>query len=599
MNFRRSLALLFAIILACSLLTACQTAPIEPLDTTVSPATGQPETTPADEITADGTEAPLPSDTSAPETEPVTIPDTEPATAPAYADTTPVTTGDEVPPPVTEPEHGTEQVTEAEPPQTDPTPETEPDPVPETDPETAAATEPAASAEPETDAETAPETKPETEPETLSEPETEPETSPLTEASLDGIPLQDFRIVYKDDPFDFAKMAAGELHDAIFALTGVDLPIVTAREKASGHEILIGDTNRDQSKPLWRKNLQPLEYVYAASSGNIVINSEIYLLPKAVSAFVAALEAAEGRMTLPTEPVSAVFEFLPAKSAILIIGDGCGENHSAYALENGLSVYLPRLLPHQGHATTRSADSPITDSAAAGTALATGYKTDNYFIGVRSDGTEVKSLTELAIELGKDALVLTNDPVTGATPSTFTAHTASRYDEIDVLADQAALGVLMLEGLGREPSLAESDAFFLGALAAIDASANQNGFFMMYEESYNDQGSHSNDFSMVSAAVQRLNSVTYHAVKYVLEHPDTLLIITADHETGGIVSGDNGWEFTSNAHTAADVPVHALGYGTEVFSGAICDNTDISKFIAYTLGATEWGDPAIPYAFGN
>ncbi len=422
-----------------------------------------------------------------------------------------------------------------------------------------------------------------------------PEPEPI--CTVNGTPIENYRIVYQPDGMDFTKLAALDLRTAIKNLTGFELEVVTHDEAETEYEILIGDTNRTQSINLYREFLAPMEYAYTADGSKIVINSEIYLLSKAVGTFAEALGTTPAPVTVPETAVSAVFEFLPAKSAILLIGDGCGENHSAYALENGLPVYLPRLLPNQGYATTKSANSAITDSAAAGTALATGYKTDNSVIGQLPSGKILKNLSELAIHLGKDALVLSNDPITGATPAAFSAHADDRSNEEKIAADQANFRGLMIAGSNLMGSVEESNAFFYSAIEAINTSNNENGFFMMYEESYTDYGGHSNDFSIIYPAVERFNQVTYLALEYVLEHPDTVLIITADHETGGVNKSPQGWGFSSTSHTAANVPVHAIGYGTEVFNGKVCDNTDISKFIAYTLGATEWGDSRIPYAF--
>ncbi len=427
---------------------------------------------------------------------------------------------------------------------------------------------------------------------------------PASAITLNGTPIQNYRIVYKDDAFDFAKEAAETMQAEIYRLTGRTLAIVTDAEEAVDCEILIGDTNRSESINIYTEFLAPTEYAYVADGNKLVINSRIYFLNTAVQTVLALMqpagEFAPVELSISTtDIVSATFAFEEPKNAILLIGDGCGENHASYALENGLETYLPRLFPAQGYATTKSANSPITDSAASGTALATGYKTDNYMIGTSPTGVILKNLSELAQKMGKDVVVMSNDPITGATPAAFSAHTDGRYDTAGIEADQAAAGYLKLEGLGTIPSLEDSDAFFLSAFEAIEASANENGFFMMYEESYNDFGGHSNDFSIIYPAMERFNSVAYHALRYVLSHPDTILIITADHETGGVNKSPSGWGFSSTAHTAANVPVHAIGYGTEVFDTVICDNTDISKFIAYSLGADSWGDSKIPYKFEN
>jgi alkaline phosphatase len=114
----------------------------------------------------------------------------------------------------------------------------------------------------------------------------------------------------------------------------------------------------------------------------------------------------------------------------------------------------------------------------------------------------------------------------------------------------------------------------------------------MIEEAYTDKGAHNNEFTTVFNAVKRINNVAYYAIAFAAVHPDTVLLITADHETGGITLGSNGkYGFTVTSHTNSDVPVYGMGPGVDEFlSKDKVDNTDISKFIAKIYTSDKWGE---------
>ena len=130
------------------------------------------------------------------------------------------------------------------------------------------------------------------------------------------------------------------------------------------------------------------------------------------------------------------------------------------------------------------------------------------------------------------------------------------------------------------------------ALSAI--SDNNGAFFAMIEEAYVDQGGHNNDFDTMYTGISRMDEVSTYLISFVIMHPDTVLIITADHETGGLQKNeDGGYSYTrsgSDAHTNVNVPVFAIGPGVEaLFGEEPMDNTDIAKFIAGIFGATTFG----------
>ena len=325
-------------------------------------------------------------------------------------------------------------------------------------------------------------------------------------------------------------------------------------------------------------------------------------------------------------------QFETPKNVILLIGDGMGPNDitlcAQYGTENfDFGLVLDRLA-HHGLCTTRSASHKVTDSAASGTALATGVKTTNGYVGMLRDGTVLKNLSEIAREQGKKVGIVTDDEITGATPSAFLVHNKSRknYDAIYTAALEFAPDVY----IGKEDAtryqqatekgfiaasrfqqlgdiLADSDAqgkpfvaFNSGyaaqvsnelaqcTQAALQLLDNENGFFLMVESAGTDKFGHSNSIDGKLSAVTVLDRTLAAILLFMEQHPDTLLVVTSDHETGGVQLPKKGQAisnklFTSDDHTATPVRVFALGQGSEYFSDKTVDNTDIAKFLIAAL----------------
>ena len=330
-------------------------------------------------------------------------------------------------------------------------------------------------------------------------------------------------------------------------------------------------------------------------------------------------------------------QYVKPKNIIFMVGDGMGLNDiticnkfSDFKFEFGLVLDQ---LKNRGFAITKSASSDVTDSAASATALATGTKTDNGIIGKDCYGKDLLNISEIARSVGKKIGIVTSDSVTGATPSGFSVHNISRKntDELarsfmkmkpDVLIGNgysdfctAVLGNEETKPLFSTVNLAlEFDSFefsltksskkdwpFFGftgfslksgdyRLAQVTEMAlkalenDEKGFFLMVENAGTDKAGHSNDLQGKVDNVAVFDKAVAVAVKYCIEHPDTLLIITSDHETGGVTlpEGDDytleDVKFTTDEHTGVNVGVFAIGYGTEYFNGQTVDNTDIAKF---------------------
>tara|TARA_Y100000588_G_C14252152_1_gene923926 strand:- start:404 stop:1537 length:1134 start_codon:yes stop_codon:yes gene_type:complete len=318
------------------------------------------------------------------------------------------------------------------------------------------------------------------------------------------------------------------------------------------------------------------------------------------------------------------------KSIIFIIADGTGIGQytlSYYA--NG--PFAPARFEHVGLVATHPNDGKcsstckrVTDSAASGTALSAGLKTYNGAIGVNQDTIAVKTMLELAEEKHMATGLVATSTITHATPASFAAHVdyrkkereiAIQYanQEIDIILgggkkfwpdslileyekrgaqfidnintplenDKRVLGLFANKALGkayegRTPTTTEMAKLAIGKL-----EKNPNGFFVMIEESQVDWGGHSNNADYIKGEMASLNDLINYALDYQNTHPDVLVVLTADHECGGVSVHDGrdsslDIRFTSDYHSANFVPIWATGPGAEVFD-AFIDNTEIGK----------------------
>ena len=122
--------------------------------------------------------------------------------------------------------------------------------------------------------------------------------------------------------------------------------------------------------------------------------------------------------------------------------------------------------------------------------------------------------------------------------------------------------------------------------------ADSDGFFLMYEEAHIDKHCDDNDLEKAFLALIRFNQAIARFMEYAFYNPDTMVIITADHETGGLAPSafDGKLYFATTEHTSAQVPVFAWGYGTEVFNGVTIENIQIAHFISSAMGDSTFGD---------
>lgn len=302
------------------------------------------------------------------------------------------------------------------------------------------------------------------------------------------------------------------------------------------------------------------------------------------------------------------------KYIFYMIGDGMGLNHVLNAQHfNKMTLGADSLLlmmrfPVASVTRTHSASSPVTDSAAAGTALATGSKTRNNMLGMNADTVAVNSIAKILFDKGWGVGLVTSVGIDDATPGAFFAHVPSRHDKMDVARQLAESGYQYAAGAGlakaydkegnstglvdyfaeqgvkvvygREGLEAEADRLLLLSANtdmrwnigyAVDsipdaltlpemttAAINQllrvspEHFFVMIEGGSIDHAGHANDGGTIVREILAFDQAIAKAYAFYLAHPDeTLIVVTADHETGGFSVGNNFTGYNVNPSATA------------------------------------------------
>jgi alkaline phosphatase len=322
------------------------------------------------------------------------------------------------------------------------------------------------------------------------------------------------------------------------------------------------------------------------------------------------------------------------KNVILLIGDGMGIGQITVAeIENGEDSLAIDNLPYMSLISTHSLSSYVTDSAASATALATGYKTNNGVVSKSSDGLILSTIVEVAESRGLSTGVVTNTRITHATPACFLAHANSR-DQESLIAEQVLnSGVDVVLGGGRSyfSSLSPSDkgydvvetteellevesskviGLFTASYMSYDnvrnpeiepslaqmtkksidlLSSDPEGFFLMVEGGRIDHASHANDFENTVSETLAFDLAVSEALGYASSRNDTLIIVTADHETGGLMitggyqaSDVIYYDWVCDDHVGSLVPIYAYGPRAEEIMN-FSDNTDVGKFLISLL----------------
>lgn len=303
----------------------------------------------------------------------------------------------------------------------------------------------------------------------------------------------------------------------------------------------------------------------------------------------------------------------PAKYIFYFIGDGMGQGHIAVteaynrSVLGNVSPILMLNFPVTSYATSYSASSDITDSAAGGTALATGHKTNNGVIGMDKDSVAVQSVAAELFNKGWGVGLVTTGSPDDATPAAFYAHQINRGMSYEIGCDAANSGyqfiagsnwrglkdkngnpndlqqiftennVTTVRGIDKLTSLTSERIVLLntdtvhsstvgytvdsipGVLNLVDMTkaclahlqkTSPDHFFMMVENGDIDHAAHSNDGGGVVHEVLRLQEAIGVAYEFYKQHPDeTLIVITADHNTGGMALANQFLHYEANLKT--------------------------------------------------
>lgn len=331
------------------------------------------------------------------------------------------------------------------------------------------------------------------------------------------------------------------------------------------------------------------------------------------------------------------------KNIIILIGDGMGLNYvSTNILKYNDSPF--KKFSTIGLSITKSINKLINDSAAAATAIATGYRTKNRYLSVDTSYNKLYTIFEHAEKLGLSTGVVVTDEIVGATPAAFVTHQKSRSEkreiakqflniDLDVvigggakyflLADSHHTGESELD-LSKElkskgynlfydfEELSESvksDKVFalladgglpkadkrdysLGELTSIalkHLADNDKGFLLLIEGSQIDWAGHDKDPDYLISEMNDFSSALKVALQFAEKEGNTLVVVTSDHETGGMTVTDGSFdahnlkiEFINSYHTAGFVGVFAYGPGEELFGG-IYDNNFIGRKLFHLL----------------
>lgn len=303
------------------------------------------------------------------------------------------------------------------------------------------------------------------------------------------------------------------------------------------------------------------------------------------------------------------------KNVIIMIGDGMGPNQvKAGGIKKGEPLHI-QTITQTTYSATASANNAVTDSAAGGTALATGVRTNNGYVGMSPNGEELTTVMDIALKKGKRTGVVTTDVLSGATPMDFAAHNKDRNASSALLKSAADSGVnLFVSNTGDSiakftdeegnvytdienvEDISETQSDYVIGDYSISASApsmtantgsgvafdkvvresleylskDPDGFVLMAEGAKIDKCGHSNDFNGMIKELLAFDDAVKVTMDWADERDDTIVIVTADHETGGLQIAENAtkenlsssYQWTTTNHTDADV--YCKVYGREI-----------------------------------
>lgn len=346
-----------------------------------------------------------------------------------------------------------------------------------------------------------------------------------------------------------------------------------------------------------------------------------------------------------------------AKNIILMIGDGMGFqqiNAGSYYI-SGQALKLCFEPYYKCCVRTSNIKGETTDSAAAATAIATGHKVENGVESLDPNGKPYKTILEIAKESGKRAGLVTTVPITHATPAGFASHIVDRTKVIDIgnyylsnsqpdllfgggdpkkrstyftsaqikiaqeigykivynclemeslrpFKDDKAIGLFSGDDMTYEYDRLENCAephlsqMAIKALSLLDT--DPDGFFVLIEGGLIDHGAHAGNINQTTREVVEFNNTVSQVMKWMRSRTDTLLIVTADHETNGLFATNKGMGVIPDAfwtgggyHTGVNVPFFCLGADSDLVNtyikGGLIENTDIFKIMCSAMAANK------------
>lgn len=324
-----------------------------------------------------------------------------------------------------------------------------------------------------------------------------------------------------------------------------------------------------------------------------------------------------------------------APRVILLMADGAGIGHWTLALHAEPNLAI-REFHVSGLMDTRGANHVVTGSAAGATALSTGVRTFFGAIAVGPDSAELETVLERAMTRGLSTGLMTTTVIWDATPAAFSTHALQRSQVRDISAQMARKGMTVMMGGGRRafasPRGADSvvlidelrqrytyvetaeqfyglDLDTVTTLAGLFARGDMgpvagrspalpdmveaalelldrdpDGFFLLVENEETDSRAHANDSAEVLVAdILAFDAAIAVALRYRERHPETLIVVAGDHETGGITLPPDSLRneyinYSTGDHTGALIPIFAIGPGAERFGGII-ENREVGRLL--------------------
>lgn len=349
-------------------------------------------------------------------------------------------------------------------------------------------------------------------------------------------------------------------------------------------------------------------------------NGQITTLDSTTAAITTAASTTAAATT-EKEPTVEAPEPEKIKNLIIIIGDGMGPTHiSAGQIADGKTYQFTQWANSRANTDSVNASGTqvLTDSAASATALATGTLTINGYLGKDPKQKDLTTIMDIAKEMGKSVGVVTSDQIYGATPSGFSAHSNDRNNSNLITMTQIRSDVDFFCGLKNDShyssyqaslknygyhyatsfknksDIMNAEKAFLpvdiengksGQVSLSDATSlaieflerDEDGFVLMVEQAYIDKYSHNNDINGMLDRMSSLDETVDTVIEWIGDRKDTAVIVTADHETGGLSASATTqyknvytkgaqklyYEWKSGGHTQTLVKIYVYGYDVD------------------------------------